>query len=50
MMSKETIIDMVERHIEHCKKWEEGFSTFTLEACETILYYLKGQEDEEENG
>lgn len=42
-MDRETVIDMVRRHIEHCKKYDEKFSTFTVEACKDILYYLENK-------
>ena len=47
-MDKEQAIDIVGRHIDHCKKYGDKFSTFTLEACEGILALLEDRETESE--
>ena len=39
-MNRETTIDMVKRHLEFCRKYDEGFTTFTADACADILFYL----------
>ena len=47
-MDKETVISIVERHVELCEKEGEKVTTFTLDICKDILRYLKGEVETEE--
>ena len=53
-MTRDGAIDVVSRHVEYCEKWDAGFSTFTLETCRAILFFLQHPEknttEEEDDG
>lgn len=49
-MNRETTIDMVKRHIEFCRKYDEKFSMFPVNACEDILFYLENRESDDHEG
>ena len=40
MLGKDEVINELSRHIEICKKYDEGFSQMKLDALEAILLYL----------
>lgn len=53
-MTRDGAIDVVKGHVDYCTKWDAGFSTFTVETCRAILYFLqhpdKNTTEEEDNG
>lgn len=49
-MTRDGAIDVVSRHVEYCEKWNAGFSTFTLEACKAILFYLQHPDQNDMEG
>lgn len=49
-MNRATTIDMVKRHLEFCRKFDEGFTTFKEDACEDILFYLENKEADDRGG